>query len=76
MKLLIKIIIFSLFFANKSYGAKIISSLKPVDSLIRMIAIDSDEVLLVSKNHSPHHYDFKISDIKSHRKRRYYFLYR
>ena len=64
MKLLIKIIIFSLFFINKSYGAKIISSLKPIDSLIKMIALDSDEVLLASKNHSPHHYNFKISDIK------------
>lgn len=72
MKLFLRfcLINFVLFFINSFANAKtpeIISSIKPIDSLVRMIVSDEEQDnldLVVSGNQSPHGFSLKPSDVK------------
>lgn len=61
------LVITLILFSQKAFGAKlnIVSSIKPIDSLVRMISGDNNEnQLLISGNQSPHGFVIRPSDIE------------
>lgn len=64
MKYLISLLIF-IFLQSNSFANRIISSIKPVDSLVRMIVVNPDNVgLIIDNNQSHHGFNLKPSDLK------------
>lgn len=67
MRFLSKILLLSIlvFYSKTLFAAQILSSIKPIDSLVRMIVKDSKTVdLVVNDNSSPHGFNLKPSHLK------------
>ncbi len=63
-KILIILLIF-IIFPRDSFASAILSSIKPIDSLVKMIVSNpKNTALLVNNNKSPHGFSLKPSDVK------------
>jgi zinc transport system substrate-binding protein len=56
--------LFLLFFSKISFAEQIISSIKPINEIVKSITKSKRNILLIDNNQSPHHFKLKISDRK------------